>query len=685
MGYNVKATNDKVKALTSKKGKFSIKKFAEIARASPSYSEMKTLGSVNKQTMMFNICREMNEKMLNPMLQEVVSMYATLFEGMSQEIKRLNNELSGTEEMAPKNEAEDRYIYDREILHEHVEKIDRFEKQLKKCEKMARVQNEKIFGSFGESSDDDDGESKTAEFDSKEIETLKTIKEHGKSIEIQMDNTKHSLYKQASNGLYSKASKNGTSEKAPFPKGAAQMKKKEFIAKVKQYLEYRPEQFSYILPEARRSMDDYSRRTGVHFDPGTWDEQEEKMRDEFRQQNDRLYKMFEINLTQKEFTAAQSQYTFGLSGLVKTKGKCEKGDGLRVLHYFLSTLSKVSTQKIEEVETDLQCLPVMFGTGGVKQIQEAVAAAEELLERGEEMECVVQYKTVLRICQVLTKKNPLFVRLHEEYLRASVVAERRNSISDLRSLMGDIKEVCEKICGAGDETRSVKVNLGMKVFSVSELGARETKDSHMKEGPINVEKDTKRKWVGGERQQYGWDGQKQQNEKKQLSVNLAQESPVCRHDRCNEKAFRHKKERGGHVHESRMCFEHFVHGVRDGKKEKPEGVPLKGGKKMVLKRGEGLKWTFKILSVKAEEEDEGPIQKMLKMERDGGGEEERVFSTFVRDHSIVQQSLRKMIAESEGGFDLADLEGSRYEKQEGEIESYEGGGGEQYPVMSNVQ
>ena len=158
-------------------------------------------------------------------------------------------------------------------------------------------------------------------------------------------------------------------------------------------------------------------------------------------------------------------------GLVKTTGKCEKGDGLRILHFWLSTLSKVSTAKIEEVETDLQCLPVMFGLGGVRQIMEAVTAAEELLERGEEMECVVQYKTVLQICQVLTKNNPLFVRLHEEYLRASVVAERRNSIADLRTLMGDIKEVCDKICGgAGDDTRSIKVNMELKVSRCLNLG-----------------------------------------------------------------------------------------------------------------------------------------------------------------------------------------------------------------------
>jgi hypothetical protein len=132
------------------------------------------------------------------------------------------------------------------------------------------------------------------------------------------------------------------------------MKKKEFIAKVKQHMVHRPDQFSHILPEARRAMDDRSRRTGVHYDPGSWDEQDEKIRAEFKQQNDRLYKMFEITLHSKELTQAKAQCAFGLSGLRKTKGKCEEGDSLRILRFCLSTLLKVSTAEIEAFETDLQ-------------------------------------------------------------------------------------------------------------------------------------------------------------------------------------------------------------------------------------------------------------------------------------------------------------------------------------------
>ena len=361
---------------------------------------------------------------------------------------------------------------------------------------------------------------------------------------------------------------------------------------------------------------------------------------------------------------------------------------MRVLHYWLSHLSKVSTATIEEVETDLQCLPVMFGIGGIGKIKEAVTAAEELLERVDEMECVVQYKTVLQICQVLTKKNMLFVKLHEKYLQPSVVSERRNSITDLRRLMGDIKEVCDRICGgAGDETKSVKVNMSMRVFSVGEWV--EEKNKHKKGGESH-QTHFDREAVKRKREdtvaQVG-EGRRQPAQDRPTHHHAMQSSPGCRYEKCEEEAFRHRKDRGGHIHESGMCFDHFVEAVREGKKDKPAGVPLKGGKKMVLKRGENLKWKFQILSVKLGE-DESAIQQMLMA--DGNrlegkrDEEERVFLAFMQnDTKEMGGGKRRLVVEYEGGFDLADLEAGR-----GALltESREGGttGGDNYPVLSNA-
>ena len=678
MGFDIAMKREQVLSMGEKKGKYSSAKFLTFVRENKAHKEMRTMHGVNKQQIMQAICRDVNKELVKPMLKEVVSMYAEHVTELTQEIKRLNNEISGSDESAPKNEAEERYTSDIIQLTEHAAKVEKLDLLLKKCEKMAEKQNEKIFGSFEDIDDDDE----SSAFDSDAMATLKTIKDHGKSIEKQIEDAKHVLYTQASNGLHNKSIKSGTNDKAPaFPKGIADMKKKELIARLKLYLEFRPDNFAYILPEARRSMDDLNRKNGVHFDPGTWDEQDEKMREEFKKQNDRLFKMFELNLPQKSFTAAQAQYTFGLSGLVKTKGKCERGDGLRVLHYFLSTLSKVTTAEIDEVETDLQCLPMKFGVGGVKQIMQAVIEAEELLERGDEMECVVQYKTVTQICQVLTKKNPLFVRLHQEYLKAPVMAERRNSIADLRRLMGDIKEVCEQICGgAGDDTRTVKVNMTLRKFdcecvsSDSENRKRNFEQAKNYEQTASKDKQSydqsveKRKWGGSGTEFVDYQAnvaQKEEKKRVQFGVNAMQDSPECKGDKCSAKAFRHKKERGGQVHESGMCFDCFVEAVRDGKKEKPDGVKLKGGKKMIMKRGEDMKWNFKILSIQMEENDGGPIQKMLKRNRaEEGGEEERIFHTFIQNQGVVRKSTRNMVIESEGTFDLADLEeGSDQEKE----------------------
>ena len=86
---------------------------------------------------------------------------------------------------------------------------------------------------------------------------------------------------------------------------------------------------------------------------------------------------------------------------------------------------------------------------------------------------------------------------------------------------------------------------------------------------------------------------------------------------------------------------------------------------MIMKRGEDMKWNFRILSIQMEEDDEGPIQKMLKRNRaEEGGEEERIFHTFIQSQGEVRKSTRNMVIESEGTFDLADLEeGSEADKE----------------------
>jgi hypothetical protein len=540
MGSDGKVIESKVEALTGKKGKYGVKALTKCAMDHASYATLKTIAGVNKKACMQNICREMATSMVKPLAVEIQDLYKQRIVDMEEEIKKLNNELTGTEEFAPRNEAEERYKIAIESLESYALKQAKYKRQQEKCEKRIAQQSEKVFSTKSDDEDDSgDEDTATLKIEKEDMEMLKALKEHGKSVKAKAEDAKNAFYEQVSNGSFSADTK--SQDKTVFPRGISNLKKKEFAMKVTQYIECRPELFAFIMAEAKRSMEDRSRKTGVHYNPSSWDEMDENVREKFKQQNGKLFKCFELNLTSSEFTAAKAQYSYGLSGLEKTIGKCDEGNGLRILHYFLSHLSKVSTASIEEVETDLQCLPILFGLGGVNKIKEAVAAAEQLLEKGEDMDCTVQYKTVLQICQVLCKKNPLFVSVHEKYLRPNVVAERRNSIADLRMLMGDVKEVCEKISGGtGDDTKSVKVNLTMRGITVNNIlnewegggqpNQRKTNSNESRGAVQYRDPEIKRK-----REAEGGRGNTSTNPAHAMS---AQAPPECRHAKCQERAFR---------------------------------------------------------------------------------------------------------------------------------------------------
>jgi hypothetical protein len=100
------------------------------------------------------------------------------------------NELTGTEETAPKNEAEERHEQDIKNLLNHVLQVEKMEKQLANIKKMAASQNEKVFGSSIEEADIDD--EKPMDFNTKEMDLLEKIEKHGKKIEKQVGDAKHS-------------------------------------------------------------------------------------------------------------------------------------------------------------------------------------------------------------------------------------------------------------------------------------------------------------------------------------------------------------------------------------------------------------------------------------------------------------------------------------------------------------
>jgi hypothetical protein len=74
--------------------------------------------------------------------------------------------------------------------------------------------------------------------------------------------------------------------------------------------------------------------------------------------------------------------------------------------------------------------------------------------------------------------------------------------------------------------------------------------------------------------------------------------PTCIYDGCTRPAFSHKRGRGGHLHGSKMCFDHFLLGVEDSTLSKPVGIPIKGGKTMITKRGEDKSWEHKMSNIR---------------------------------------------------------------------------------------
>ena len=91
---------------------------------------------------------------------------------------------------------------------------------------------------------------------------------------------------------------------------------------------------------------------------------------------------------------------------------------------------------------------------------------------------------------------------------------------------------------------------------------------------------------------------------------------------------------------------------------------------MVLKRGEDMKWSFKILAVKFSEDTEEPIQRMLEQGRaEEKGGEERVFHMFAQQ---IKRKEQEAVVESEGMFDLSDLFSEKDEEG-------------QHHVMSNIE
>jgi hypothetical protein len=160
-------------------------------------------------------------------------------------------------------------------------------------------------------------------------------------------------------------------------------------------------------------------------------------------------------------------------------------------------------------------------------------------------------------------------------------------------LMTDISTILINI-GEGGNWKANQVNVdmgtGYRVLNVTEFSVTDEKRSDEKRGLAEVNRIQQPS------------GEKRKAEEVNSVDNGAKQLCVC--DKCTRFAFCHKKERGGAVHASKMCFDHFILGVEDSKLSKPVGIPIKGGKTMIAKRGEDKKWEYKAFNIRLKVHDE---------------------------------------------------------------------------------
>jgi hypothetical protein len=242
----------------------------------------------------------------------------------------------------------------------------------------------------------------------------------------------------------------------------------------------------------------------------------------------------------------------------------------------------------------------------------ALQKAQATLDEAERADAQVGHRVVLRICDVLAKRHPLFASLHSEKIKPSALTERRNARPELIRLMDEISMMLLNI---GDDRKhwkahQVNAELGISFYN-----------THL------VKTEVVRNEGRGMREENQVENKQAHSTSNQSNNKRPHEAgagkPVCQFHDCTRPAFSHKKEHGGNLHGSKMCFGHFLLGVEDSKKSKLVGIPVKGGKTMIAKRGKDKKWAYKISNIRLKIHDQ--VEQMrrstfLKQIKDVGGE-----------------------------------------------------------------
>jgi hypothetical protein len=579
----LRETELKVSKLLMHKGEYSEDTNAQLFKKSDVYKDLTVGGTTVKAKFAVAVARWFKKNVMNHLVSRVSDKYADKVRELATQVTDLNKELTGSDMLAPKNEEEVRYHESLDLMSLTLKKTRKMDRNIVAINKMI---DEKSKAMFGDDSDDSGGETEgTYNVDTAtEIKSLKGTK---KTLESEKLSVIKDFYTRASGGLYN-ADDKGAGTKLTMPSSKVGSSGKTFVAKMLYYTMSQPQKFGFCMHEIRRVLKDYNKRKGTYYVPKDNNEVDEKLREKFATSNSALYKDFENNVPAADFSAARRSYCYGTNGGSSSDPwPCAEGNGLRVLHFFITRLVKVDCEHIEGIEADLMDCPGLFGMGDP---QKAVDKVNQILDEAERVDAQVGYRVVLRICDVLSKRHALFGGLHSEKLKPSAITERRNARPEMVRLMTDISTILINI-GEGGNWKANQVNVdmgtGYRVFNISkhQEGRSETSRGLAEINQVQKAPANKRK----------------AEEVNAIENGTKQE---CVYEKCNRFAFCHKKERGGQVHGSKMCFDHFLLGVEDSKLSKPIGIPIKGGKTMIAKRGEDKKWEYKVFNIRLKIHDE---------------------------------------------------------------------------------
>ena len=578
----LRETEEKVTSMLRHGGEYSETTNANLFRDSNVYKDLTVGGATVKRAFASATARWFKLSVMNQLVTKVGEKYADKIRELSTQVSNLNKELTGSDVASPTNAEQLRYDGTKEMIMTTLKTHRKMEKKITVIDSMIKKKSEEIFGiNMEDSTDDeaDDEEGISGEYNitiAKEVETLKIAR---KNLVREQQALAKDFYVKVSGGLYN-ADEKGSAQKLVMPTGKVGTSGKMYIAKMLHFLNSQPQKYGWILHEARRILKDFNKRKGTHYNALSENEIDEKLRERFKTCNNALYREFEVHSTGGDFAAAHRPYNYGTNGGSSSdQWVCAEGNGLRILHWFVTRLIKVDCEHIEGIEADLFECPSLFGTGDPRK---AVDAVNVMLDEADRVGAQVNYRVILRICDVLSKRHNLFGQLHSDKLKPSAITERRNALPEMFHLMTEVAAILINI---GDneahwKANQVKVDVSIRACTISvfvepcRTPGRGIASVNKVEEVMQIA-DKKRKAEPAN------DGSR----------------PTCRYDGCTRAAFAHKKERGGELHASKMCFDHFLLGVEDSKLPKPIGVPIKGGKTLVAKRGEDKKWEYKIFNV----------------------------------------------------------------------------------------